>query len=263
MSPTLLALAAMVAVAQSPADAVPQRTFVIQEPFGLAWGPDRVTYRVQLIQGEARPESLRLTDGQGRDVPVQLTEVDYWPDRTARSADVSFMVSLKPDEKAVWKLAAAGSGRAEGPAGGIQVREGQVVELSNNCTAIRLAGGRKSFASPPSSDQVPAPIQGVRLRDGRWIGKGWWQTDVKCLGYSVEVTDRGPVFARVKLRYEFEGGRYYLASVELNAGQDLAVVSEEYNLSEGKRYPMSGLNGMKAEGRYAYVRPKFDPPDRC
>ena len=149
MSPTLLALAAMVAVAQSPADAVPQRTFVIQEPFGLAWGPDRVTYRVQLIQGEARPESLRLTDGQGRDVPVQLTEVDYWPDRTARSADVSFMVSLKPDEKAVWKLAAAGSGRAEGPAGGIQVREGQVVELSNNCTAIRLAGGLQVLRVAP------------------------------------------------------------------------------------------------------------------
>ena len=44
-------------------------------------------------------------------------------------------------------------------------------------------------------------------------------------GYTAEVTDAGPVFARVKLRYSFAGGKYYAATVELNAGQDLAVVT--------------------------------------
>ena len=46
------------------------------------------------------------------------------------------------------------------------------------------------------------------------------------------------------------------ATVELNAGADLAVVSEEYNLSEGKSYPMTGVNGMKPDVRYGYVLPE-------
>ena len=260
---TLLALAAIVAVAQSAVGATPQRTFVVQEPFGLAWGPDRVTYRVQFAQGDVMPKSLLVTGSGGAEVYSQLAEVECWPDQTVKSACVSFMVSLEPDERATWKLAKGVRGAGSGPPPEVQVREGEVVELSNTRTAVRLAGGRKSFATPAPSDQVPAPIQGVRLPGGQWIGKGWWQTDVKCTGYSAEVTDRGPVFVRAKLRYEFEGGRYYRATIALNAGQDLAVVSEEYNLSEGKRYPMSGVNGMKTDGRYAYVHPKFAPPDKA
>ena len=98
---------------------------------------------------------------------------------------------------------------------------------------------------------------------GAWIGKGWWQTDVKCIGYSGEITENGPVFARARLRYEFQGGAFYTATVELNAGQDIAFVSEEFNLSVGKRYPMSGVSGMMPDVKYAYVYPRFDNPDKA
>ncbi|MFI5379433.1 MAG: hypothetical protein ACHRHE_09060 [Tepidisphaerales bacterium] len=259
----VLTVGLLIALAQSPAAAAGQRTYTIQEPFGLAWGPDRVTYRVEFAQGEARTEALTLTDGQGRVVPFQLAELDYWPDKTVKSAGVSFMVSLKPGERATWTLSNA-PGKTPAPASDLQVREeGEVIELANARTAIRLPAGRKAFAGTMPTEKVPAPIQAVRLPGGKWIGKGWWQTDVKCTGYSAEVTERGPVFARARLRYDFEGGRFYAATVELSAGQDMAIVSEEYNLSEGKTYPMSGVNGMKQEARYAYVRPTFDSPDKA
>jgi hypothetical protein len=260
---TVMAAGLLIALAQSPAMAGQQRTFTIQEPFGLAWGPDRVTYRAEFAQGEAKSEALSLTDAQGQPVPMQFTDVQLWPDKTVKSAGVSLLANLKPNEKATWTLSPE-PGKAPAAAGGdLRVQDGDVIELANARTAIRLAGGNKTFVEPAPGDRVPAPIQGIRLPGGRWIGKGWWQTDVKCTGYSAEVTDKGPVFARAKLRYDFEGGKFYAATVELNAGADLAVVSEEYNLSEGKRYPMSGVNGMKPDVRYAYVLPTFATPDKA
>ena len=236
------------------------KTFTIPEPFGLEWGPDRVSYRIQLAQGQAKTNALRLADTRGRAVPMQLTEIDHWPDQTVKSARLWFLASLEPGEKGVWTLLTAGEA-ARSPASDLVVREGETIELANSRTAIRLVGGKKTFAKPVSSDRLPGPIQAVRLPGGKWVGKGWWLTDVKCIGYSGEVTEKGPVFARAKLRYNFEGGKSYVATVELASGQDLAVVSEEYNLSEGKRYPMSGVNGMRPEVRYAYVHPKFDTPE--
>jgi hypothetical protein len=38
--PSLFLIVSMAAIAS----AAPMRTFTIQEPFGLDWGPDRVTY---------------------------------------------------------------------------------------------------------------------------------------------------------------------------------------------------------------------------
>lgn len=263
----ILAALAVTAVAQA-AD----HTYTITEPFGLAWGPDRVTYPVEFPQGDVKPAGVALLDGAGQPVPVQLSEVELWPDgKTVKKAQASFLVSLQPEQTATWKLS-AGKKTVKQPTSEVQAAlKGDVIELTNARTGIRLVGGKQSFKEPVAGDKLPAPIQGVRLpngpstslRAGKWIGKGSWQTDIGCTGYSAEITDNGPVFARAKIRYDFEGGKFYAATVELNAGQDLAVVTEEYNLSEGKRYPMTGVDGMTPEGRYAYVLPKFASPDKA
>ena len=217
-------------------------------------------------QGAVTPSGVQLADDAGRPVAVQLSEVEWWPgEKSVRKAAVSFMVTLAPNEERHWTLTA---GRnpvkpvATDLKATIDYRSG-AIEIETARTGIRLAGGTKTFAEPVDPKGLPAPIQAVRLHDGPWIGKGWWQTDVKCTGYSARIAEQGPVFVRSKLRYEFEGGRFYAATVELTSGQDLAVVSEEYNLSEGKRYPMSGVSGMKPDVRYAYVYPKFASPDRA
>ena len=247
-----------------PGWAAEQRTFTIQEPFGLAWGPDRVTYGVEFPQDAATAAGVSLKDAAGQPVAVQLADVELWPDgKTVKKATAHFMVTLQPDQKGTWTLT-AGARAASQPATDIVARETRDgIELVNAKTGIRLAGGKKTFAQPIDANATAAPIQAVRVQGGQWIGKSRWQTDVKCTGFSAEITEKGPVFARAKLRYDFEGGKFYAATVELAAGQDLAVVAEEYNLSEGKRYPMSGVNGMKPDVQYAYVYPKFASPDRA
>ena len=240
------------------------RTFTIQEPFGLAWGPDRVTYAVEFPQGEVRPAGVGLTDGAGQPVAVQVTDVELWPDgKSVKKASVHFMASLQPGQRAAWTLT-ADKRTAKQPKTDVEAGEAHGgIELANARTGVRLAGGKKTYAPAVDAKDVPAPLQAVRLSDGRWIGKGRWQADSKCTGYAAEIVEKGPVFARAKLRYEFEGGKFYAATVELSAGQDLAVVSEEYNLSEGKRYPMTGVNGMRPDVQYGYVYPKFEPAEKA
>ena len=242
--------------------AAEEKTITIREPFGLAWGPDRVNYRVEFPQGTVAPDGVALTDAAGAAVPVQLSAVELWPDgKTVKRATASFMVTLAPDQTATWKL--RGDRAAVKPSATDLVARATdtQIELTNGLTGVRLVGGARTFDPPAAAADVPAPLQGVRLPGGAWVGRGWWQTDVACTGYRAELTATGPVFAQARLRYEFAGGRSYTATVELAAGQDLAVITEEADLSVGQRYPMSGVDGMKPEERYAYVPPKFASPD--
>jgi hypothetical protein len=245
--------------------AIEQRTFTIREPFNLAWGPDRVTYPVEFPQGAVSTNGVALVDETGQPVPVQLSETAIWPDKSLKSANVSFMVTLAPDQLRTWTLTA---GRKAVKLVRTDLRaaldaKAHVITLENGKTGIRLVGGAVTFPHPVGGDALPAPIQRVKLSDGRWIGNGAWQTDVKCLRYLAIITDKGPVFTRVTLRYDFEGGKSYTGTVELNAGQELAVVTESFNLSEGQRYPMSGLPGMQPDTQYGYVLPTFTSPDRA
>ncbi|MGD0091935.1 MAG: hypothetical protein ABSE73_18635, partial [Planctomycetota bacterium] len=239
-------------------------------------------------KGEAAPDGVELKDAAGQKVSVQLSAIELWPDgKTLKQALVSFMATLKPSEKRSWTLTAGTEKKnvqvadlpislVEGDRFSMALQgsdlklssDGHAIAFETSKTGIKLLGFSKSFNPPVAADKLPAPIQSVRLpgpandpKAGKWIGKGWWQTDIACSGYSVKITAAGPVFARAEMRYDFEGGKFYAATVELNAGQDLAVISEEYNLSEGKRYPMSGVNGMKPDVQYGYVYPKFDPPE--
>ena len=74
------------------------------------------------------------------------------------------------------------------------------------------------------------------------------------------MVERGPVFARVKLRYTFTDRTAYEATVELNAGGEIAQIREEFNLSDGKAYPQPEQPGEDKTALYRYVLPKFDNP---
>lgn len=239
-----------------------EKTFTIHEPFGIAWGPDRVNYRVEFPEGVMRRNGARLTTAEETSAPVQLSDVVLWPDgQTIRSATISFMASLKPDETASWTLQAEKTATAP-VASDLNVAEHErTVELTTSRFGIRLPGGSHRFDPPASPAHIPAPIQAIRFPDGTWIGRGWWQTERACRGYTVTIEERGPVFARVKLRYDFEDNTGYAATIELNAGQDLAIVREEFNLGDGRAYEMPELPGEPGE-TYRFVLPKFDPPDR-
>ena len=255
---------AIVLAAALPASAAEQ-SFTIAEPFGLAWGPDRVNYPVAFPPGQVTAQGVSLNDAVGKPVPVQLSEIELWPDgKSVRKAVASFMVSLAPDQTATWKLT-AGTQPVQQPAGEVRGQQtDNMIELSNAKTGIRLVGRNRSrIRSRWRARKCRRRSRPCGCRTANGSARARGRPISAAPATRAEITDNGPVFARAKLRYDFEGGKFYAATVELNAGQDLAVVSEEYNLSEGQRYPMTGVDGMKPEERYAYVVPKFDNPDKA
>ncbi|HPD17803.1 MAG TPA: hypothetical protein PLE19_22935 [Planctomycetota bacterium] len=233
------------------AQAGEERTFTIREPFGLAWGPDRVNYPLVLREGEKPPVVAAVQDAHGALLPAQLTPSLAPPgEGAARRVTLSFMATLKPDEVGQWTYRPDLGGQKP-PASDLRVveREG-VVELTTSKFGIRVpASGAK---------EPPAPILAVRLGDGRWIGRGWWQTERPCLGYKAAILERGPVFAKVALSYDFPDNTAYKATIELSAGQDVAIISEEFDLSKGRRYEMPELGGVRPGDTFAYVLPTFE-----
>ena len=238
------------------------RTFTIREPFGLAWGPDRVSYPLELPEGKPLPMLVAVQDANGALVPAQLSDPfelhEFPPQRgVLHGATLSFMANLKPNEAGQWTYR-PDIGPQKPPATDLSiVKRGGTIELATSKFGIRLVGGARIFAAPVAADQVPAPIQAVRLADGKWIGRGWWQTDRPCLAYKAVIVEKGPVFARVALQYDFADNTAYKATVELSAGQDVAVISEEFDLSKGKRYEMPELGGVRPGDTFQYVLPQF------
>ena len=81
-----------------------EQTFTIAEPFGLEWGPDRVSYPVHFAQGEVTANGCSLKDANGQPIAVQLVDADLWPDKTIKKAKLVFMVTLTPNQSSTWKL---------------------------------------------------------------------------------------------------------------------------------------------------------------
>ena len=259
------------------------REFTVAEPFGLAWGPDRVSFDVAFEKGDIKGDaigargqglgaSLFVTCGEEM-LPAQLDDITLWKDGSVKGAKVVFMVTLKPDETKQY-IFVIDSNRPESTrvdsnrCVAVTERDG-IIEIVNGLTGIRLpAGGREDF---------PAPIQGIRLPGGAWMGKGEWQTRAKGVGYTATVEAAGPVFARVRLSYTFAGTDdkaslqtargcpppVYEAVVELYAGQDLAIVSEEYAVGAGRDIDAEGLLGFKEGETFRYVMPSFESPDKA
>ncbi len=241
------------------AGAVVTKTFTIPEGFGLAWGPDRVSYRVEFPANAVTPKGVALTDAAGAPVAVQLSDIACWDakGKWVKSATVSFMATLQPNQVGTWTLT-AGAKAVKQPKTDLEADFAKAsIVLTTAKTGIRLPVGAMTYPQPVAAAEVPAPIQAIRLSDGRWIGKGWWETERPCLSYSATLTDAGPVFARVALKYAFADDTFYTATVELNAGQDLAVVTEEFNLAQGKRYAMPDQGGAKPGDTFALVKPRF------
>ncbi len=54
MMPIMITAMLVSVISMLPGCGAEQRTFTIQEPFGLNWGPDRVSYAVEFPRGAVR-----------------------------------------------------------------------------------------------------------------------------------------------------------------------------------------------------------------
>ena len=55
-----------------------------------------------------------------------------------------------------------------------------------------------------AKSNIPSPIHSIKLANGQFVGTGFWKTNKKLKKYSVTVVGDGTLFAKLRLRYDFE-----------------------------------------------------------
>jgi hypothetical protein len=128
----------------------------------------------------------------------------------------------------------------------VQVRPvGDAIELSNGQVAVRV---------PAAAERgTPCPITAVKA-GGKWVGRGFWNTEAPLKSFEAEVLDDGRVFGRVRLRYVFDGPSAIDANTPAWAEVDVtvwpgcpfAIVSERHQMQRTDYWEFAMTAGWDA-----------------
>lgn len=98
-------------------------------------------------------------------------------------------------------------------------------------TGARVAG-RVHLEEDTPFEKLPAPIQGILGVSRVWLGRGSLLGEFPVQQLATEIEARGPLFAQVKVRYQFGPRKFYQVRVRVIAGEDVVLVEEDFALSE-------------------------------
>ena len=137
------------------------------------------------------------------------------------------------------------------------------VKVRNLWSRFTIDNGLIAAKIPSKATGLVGPVAEVRLPGGRWAGKSHWNTDRKLKRFSTELIGDGTVFAKVRLRYEFEGEgglfdetpSFHQIDISLEPGKRHLIVEEEYAMGRGESWEFDCAAGWKA--RAAVVKPHF------
>ena len=231
--------------------AEPIATFQCVERLQLDWAPTLLTYRVELEPGQAQPNNVRLLDAAGKEHPVQLSRMRKHADGSIASARVSFRAGLPKDGRYSFRLLPE---KPQVAGGKLTVDEAaQFLTIDNGATALRLppTGDHKVdkplrfgndqarmvqlYGKQAQNGVIPGPIRGFRLVDGTWAGGSYlWAADSdkapKLQSWSCKVIESGPLFVDTRIRYDFEGGKYYQVTARVIANDPALRIDEQMDM---------------------------------
>ena len=209
------ALLCLVCVSGKAAD-----TLTYTEPFGVA----RKQEILELpLSKPVDPANTRLLDAAGKEVAFQVS---------MDGKTLLLRTDLGPNEKLTWKLASGKPAAADKSL--VTVTEDGKngwYEITSGLTGVRIPNGKtftdewalldeeqkkKALESGWEASQIkkqldikstnPGPVQGIRLRDGRWTANGpnLLSAEPFCSGMKVEFLSRGPLETVVRVHYDFK-----------------------------------------------------------
>ncbi len=191
---------------------------------GRGFAPDLVNYTIDMPADGGR--SLRLFDGEGVPLPVQVTPAGQG------KATLSFVAEVPAKTNMNYWLHTDGQGTVAVPAVSV-VKEGETLTLTNQLLAVKVpAAQEKTFDKPVTADTLPSPILAFRGADKTWKGEGKLLSKRPVKKFTVARTAEGPVFCAIRYRLDYEGGGWYEATVRVTDRSPLAEVREEYDLGQ-------------------------------
>ena len=242
-----------------------EREILLEEHLGHSWEEALVHRRVQVArQGDLFAGQAALFR-DGEPIPMQLDNIEVWPDGSLRAVDVVFRSDLSADGSRQFVLRSVKKlpKKASKSDLSLTLRD-SVLELSNGHTAVRLPVGswhppdgmskRSEIAAALAShlgvtepgEGLPGPLLGVRLNSGRWTAsscltaKESFEFEIQViqpipeiaagqfLGYETRVLAQGPLFHRVRVVYRFAEDGEYVVDVTLRSQESFIRLDERY-----------------------------------
>ncbi len=208
--------------------------FLVKEHLGFTWTNEVVTYPFSAKNGLCVDDSVKLIGPAGPQA-CQLSEIQYWPGtKFVKSANISFIVpKLDPQTTQTYTVNSGPKPTAANPKTDLKLstKPGQL-EATTTKFGIRLLVGKRTYDPAVAPEKVPAPVQSMRLADGKWFGGTRLFGSTPIVSYDARVVDSGPVFVRVASRYAYADGNTLEVIVRLNAGGD--GLAFETNVAQAK-----------------------------
>ena len=217
------------------------QSFVLREAFGVSH--PRQIVRFPLDKGvSAKASRASVTDSEGNPVPFQVLGDDHLAidtDLPAKSSKTWYLRAEPTDAK--------NSGREF-----VTVAEkDSFFEITNGIVGVRVPLAARELS------RTPAPIQGVRFRDGQWTAAGPNALSLTARSMAVRFRERGPLVVTIEIDYSFENtdpklskeDRYYRSTITVQAGQPSVMFEEDANVDIS--YSLSTHLGLEpTQARY-------------
>ncbi len=213
-----------------------QQTFTIKEYFGVSH-PDQIIDFDLAKKVDA--QASRVLGPDGVEVPYQLV---------GEGKRLAIRTDLAAGAEKSWQLAA---GKPVDGEGLTVVEKPTFYEITNELIGVRVT---KALEAVGEGTNLPAPVQGVRMRDGTWTGEGRnaliYQSGADGTnqtiptGMKVEFVERGPLVVVVRVRYDFTTPDYnygqqkireagpgsYTCTIRMQAGQPSILFEEDTDI---------------------------------
>jgi hypothetical protein len=196
----------------------------------LSWtfaNPTRTAYenepvRLNIVLPDTAKQGDYVARADGNEVPCQIEEVDGY-------MYAWVLATVQPYQKIEYTLE-PGKPAAFEPKVTVREEDGNCV-LDNGTIAVRI---------PARADgkSVPGPIERVRMPDGKWVGGSFWETGMTLRRFSASVTRNGPIFAKARLRYEFDGRAGLAGDEPAFAQVDVALYPGDRHLAVEESHAM-------------------------
>lgn len=250
---TLALFAAVLGVAGA-AHAKDVATFAVNEYFGVAYEREPVFFDVTLdVPVPAARLGLKET-------PCSQVEVLEGTPAAVTRARVWTLVDFEaPGQKRF--TVTVGEKTAPRPESSLRVAsdpgEGRLAVLGNGLLWCKVpaarAGGDEPhevrYDPPAPAVGMPGPVVALSRDGTRWIGSGYLDTMRRVRRLSCRL-ERGPVFVRALVVYEFEDDKRYRADVRLFTGKPYVMLAEDFDLGGASRFVFS-FDAFKIEEFFA------------
>ncbi|MHB9023187.1 MAG: hypothetical protein ACYC7E_03300 [Armatimonadota bacterium] len=239
--------ALMTVIALAPAASWAGETkIVLRDYLKQQWTNELLSYPFSAAKGTCDARSVTLTGPRGP-VPVQLSEISYWPKtQMVKMAKLSFIADLAPLATDTYIVRYGNKPAPANPnATDLKVVTGKErVEITTKQFGARLLLGEQTFPQPVSADKAPAPVAALRLADGAWFGGSKLYGPGALKAYSAKLTDKGPVFSRVAVRYTYESGNTLDLTLRIAAGDNTMRMETRVQQNQ----PQNGFNLLLSRG---------------